>query len=229
MYEVPRLAIQIASAILYFILVRYMIKPYGLTREERYLGLPLGFVFLGVSEVLLAIGIITPLSELGTISLIMRTFAFVFLAFTYYFSREPTRNSRFVWIITLSFIIVGLTTLCLSLVSAPLMTTGISANFGIFLRILALFCLSYICIHTLRSHTKEPDPTTIWIPIGFLLLAISQYSQLIRAADENYLYGVAFIGGLTARFIGLAIFLFTAYRTFNKSRKSEGIDEKNRS
>jgi hypothetical protein len=74
MYEVPRLAIEIASAILYFILVRYMIKPYGLTREERYLGLPLGFAFLGVSEVLLAIGIITPQSELGAVSLVMRTF-----------------------------------------------------------------------------------------------------------------------------------------------------------
>jgi hypothetical protein len=220
MYEVPRLAIEIASAVLYFVLVRYMIKPYGFTREERYLGLPLGFVFLGVSELLLAIGIITPLNELGTVSLVMRTFAFVFLAFTYYFSREPTRNSRFVWIITLSCIIVGLTTLCLSLVSAPLMAMGISASFGIFLRILALFCLSYICIHTLRSHTKEPDPTTIWIPLGFLLLAISQYSQLIRAADEDYLYGVAFIGGIAARFIGLAFFLLTAYRTFNKSSKS---------
>jgi hypothetical protein len=229
MYEVHRLAIEIASAIIYFILVRYMIKPYGLTREERYLGLPLGFVFLGVSETLLAIGIITPLSQLGTVSLVMRTFAFVFLAFTYYFSREPTRNSRFVWIVSLSCIIVGLTTLCLSLVSAPLMAMGISASFGIFLRILALFCLSYICIHTLRSHIKEPDPTTIWIPLGFLLLAISQYSQLIRAADEDYLYGVAFIGGIAARFIGLAVFLLTAYRTFNKSSKSGGIDEKNRS
>ena len=186
MYEVPRLAVEIVSAILYFILVRYMIKPYGLTREERYLGLPLGFLFLGFSEILLAIGIITPLSELGIVSLVMRTFAVVFLAFTYYFSREPSRNSRFVWIITLSLIIVGLTTFCLSLISAPLMTIGISASFGIFLRILALVCLSYICIHTLRSHIKKPDPTTIWIPLGFLLLlAVSQYSQLIRAADRG--------------------------------------------
>lgn len=219
MYEVPRLAIEIASATLYFILVRYMIKPYGLTREERYLGLPLGFAFLGVSQILLAIGIITPQSELGAVSLVIRTFAFVFLAFTYYFSREPTRNSRFVWIITLSFIIVGLTTLCLYLFSVPLISIGIYPSLGIFLRILALFCLSYICIHTLKSHAKEPDPTTIWIPLGFLLLAISQYSQLIRAADENYLYGVAFIGSLTARLIGLAVFLYTAYRTFNKSSK----------
>ncbi|MDI9578137.1 MAG: hypothetical protein QM398_08400 [Thermoproteota archaeon] len=39
------------------------------------------------------------------------------------------------------------------------------------------------------------------------MLAISQYSQLIRVADSNYLYGVSFIGGIIARFIGLAIFV----------------------
>ncbi|MCL5876971.1 MAG: hypothetical protein M1540_04065 [Candidatus Bathyarchaeota archaeon] len=228
MYEVPRLAIEIASAILYFILVRYMIKPYGLTREERYLGLPLGFGFLGVAETILAIGIILPIHGIGTVSVVMRTFAFVFLAFTYYFSKKPSKNSRFAWIIILSSIIVGLTTWILSLVSAPLMTIGITTSFGIFLRILALVCLSYICIHTLRSHIKSLDPTTIWIPLGFILLAISQYSQLIRAADENYLYGVAFVGGLAARLIGLAVFLYVAYRTFYRATKRGGINEADR-
>ena len=52
MYEVPRIIIEVASAIIYFILVKYMIKPYSLTREQRYLGLPLGFAFLGISEII---------------------------------------------------------------------------------------------------------------------------------------------------------------------------------
>jgi hypothetical protein len=229
MYEAPRFAIEIASAILYFILLRYMIKPYGLTREERYLGLPLGFGFLGIAEMILAIGIIYPINGLGTVSVVMRTFAFVFLAFTYYFSKKPSKNSRFIWVIILSVIIVGLTTWLLWLFSAPLLTLGITAGFGIFLRILALVCLSYICIHTIRSHIKSLDPTTIWIPLGFIMLSVSQYSQLIRAADENYLYGVAFVGGLTARLIALAIFLYVAYRTFYKATKRRGTYEKDRS
>jgi hypothetical protein len=228
MYEFHRLAIEIASAILYFILVRYMIKPYGLTREERYLGLPLGFAFLGISEIFLGLGITLTINGLMVLSLVIRTFAYVFFAFTYYFSRQSSKNSRFIWIIILSSLIVGLTSLCLFLFNDPLVSLGISSSFGIFLRALELIFLSYICLHTLRSHIQSPDPTTIWIPLGFILLAVSQYSQLIRAADQDYLYGVAFVGGLTTRLIALAVFLFVAYRTFYRPTKSGSANEENR-
>ena len=207
MYEEARLAIQIVSAALCFILLRYMIKPYILTKEEQYLGLPMGFGFLGVTEVLLAIGIIFPITNLGLISLIMRTFSFVFIAFTYFFSTKPSKFGRFVWIIPLSSIIVGIATVCLYIIREPLSVTGISTSLGFLLRLLGLLCLSYVCINTLRSHIKNLEPTTIRIPLGFIMLAISQYSQLIRVADSNYLYGVSFIGGIIARFIGLAIFV----------------------
>lgn len=60
MYEVERIIIEVVSAVLYFTLVRYMYKPYSLTGEKKYLGLPLGFAFLGISEIFLTIQIIYP-------------------------------------------------------------------------------------------------------------------------------------------------------------------------
>lgn len=83
MYEVERIIIEVVSAVLYFTLVRYMYKPYSLTGEKKYLGLPLGFAFLGISEIFLTIQIIYPSIQLPGLSVATRTFAFVFLAITY--------------------------------------------------------------------------------------------------------------------------------------------------
>ena len=55
MYDLERITIEVVSAIACFILVRFMIKPFRLTGESRYLGLPLGFDFLGVSHVFTAV------------------------------------------------------------------------------------------------------------------------------------------------------------------------------
>ena len=49
MWDLARIIIEVVSATACFILVWFMIKPYQLTGEGRYLGLPLGFLFLGVS------------------------------------------------------------------------------------------------------------------------------------------------------------------------------------
>lgn len=228
MYEIERIIIEVTSAILYFILVKYMIKPYTLTREGRYIGLPLGFAFLGISETIMAIGITQPLGSVMTLSLLMRTFAFIFLAITYYFSKKPSQNSRTIWNVTLSVAIVALATLGLILISTPLLGLDIPVGFGIYLRLLDLVGLTYIILHTLHSHIKAPDPTTIWIPLGFILLAISQYSQVIRVVDGNYGYGLAFVGGLVARFAGIAVFLYVTYRAFYKSKKA-GLKNENRS
>jgi hypothetical protein len=228
MYEVPRIIIEAASAIIYFILVKYMIKPYTLTREQRYLGLPLGFAFLGISEVFLGSQIFYNIPQLNGLSVATRTFAFVFLAMTYYFSKKPAKNSQIVWTITLSLIIVIAAISSLFLAGGPLLNIEVPASFSVCLRLMALLFIGYICIRTLNSHIKHPEPTTIWIPLGFIMLGISQYSQIIRFLDEGAAYGGAFIGGIVTRFIALAIFLFVAYRTFHGSHTREDIDEKDR-
>ncbi len=85
-----------------------MIKPYSLTREGRYLGLPLGFAFLGASYAISAFTYseLYYFSDFLWIQLLVRTFAFVFLAVTYYFSKKPSKNTRLMWDITFRIVIM---------------------------------------------------------------------------------------------------------------------------
>jgi hypothetical protein len=221
MYEIPRFIVEIVSVIIYFILLYYMIKPYKLTRETRYLGLPLGFFFLGVSEIILASQIIYPITQINGLSVTIRTFAFVFIAMTYYFSKKPSKNSQLIWSTTLSVIILSLTLVCLVLFVAPTLNLLVPVTFSIFLRVISLFCLAYICIHILRSQLEKTTPMTFWIPLGFLFLLVSEYSQLIRIVDQDFAYGLAFVGGLTFRFLAFAVFLYVVTKDFIRTAKTE--------
>ena len=218
MPDLIQLAIEVVSAVLCFVLVKFMLKPYEFTREGRYLGLPLGFAFLGISEVLLGIGIFIEINEIRLIALISRTFAYIFLVVTYYFSKKPRKYSHVIWNMTFSLIVVILAATSFIMLNGSI---GFNQplNPSIYFRIFSLICVGYICIHTLRSHIQNPERDTIWIPIGFILFGISQYSILIWASDAHYVYGVAFTGGWIARLAGLSIFIAVSYLTLHKRLK----------
>lgn len=220
MYDLTiRIVAEVVSAILCFILLRFMIKPYRLTGESRYLGLPLGFSFLGISYVLGATalsGLFSPYMVLAWIPLLARTFAFSFLVVTYYFSKEPSKNTRLLWDITLSLLIIVLTASVAAVLIFPQFAASSYISTQKYFRIFDIICLTYISIYTLRSHIRNPDPTTIWIPFGFILLGISQYSFLIWAIDAS---NFAFTGALLIRLAGLVVFLAVSYRTFYRSSK----------
>ncbi len=219
MPDILHFAIEVVSAVLCFVLVRFMFKPYEFTREGRYLGLPLGFMFLGLSEVFLGTGIFVDTQELRVLSLISRTFAYVFLAATYYFSKKTTKNSRIIWNITFSLIVVILAALLLIAVNGSIVGLQFASP-SVYFRVISLLCISFICIHTLRSHIQEPERDTIWIPLGFILLGFSQYSMLIWATDAHYTYGIAFTGAWIARIAGLSIFIAVSYLTLHKRLKT---------
>jgi hypothetical protein len=220
MYDLTiRIVAEVVSAILCFILLRFMIKPYRLTGESRYLGLPLGFSFLGISYVLGAItlsGLFSPYMILAWIPLLARTFAFSFLVATYYFSKEPSKNSRRLWDITMGLLVIVLVASVAAVLIFPQLAASSYMTTQEYLRILNIICLTCISIYTLRSHIRNPDPTTIWIPLGFILLGISQYSLLIWAIDRS---NFAFTGALLIRLAGLVVFLIVSIRTFYSSSK----------
>lgn len=221
MYPVERMIVELVATILCLILVRFMIKPYKLTREGAFLGLPLGFAFLGISYALAAISY-SPLDfpkELLWLPLLTRSFAFVFLVTTYFFSNKKSKNGYLLGELTISLLVIVLAILLLIAFVAPEFAFNGYSNANVYLRFVNLACLSYIAIYTLRSHVKKPDPSTIWIPFGFIFLAISQYSLFFWYIDSSF---SAFIGSLITRFVGLAIFLFVAYRTFYGSNEKKG-------
>lgn len=221
MSEAVHFAIEVASAVLCFVLVKFMFKPYGLTREGRYLGLPVGFAFLGISEAMLAIGILQPAGELRLLSLLTRTFAYVFMAATYYFSKSTAKNSRLLWSISFGLIVVALATLAVMMLRGFQFGLFGNPSLSVILRLLALFCISYMCVHTLRSHIQTPEAATLWIPLGFIFLGISQYSMIIWASDANFAQGYAFVGALVARFVALGLFIAVSYVSLCSGKKGE--------
>jgi hypothetical protein len=214
MYDIPRITVELLSIIACIVLVRFMIKPYQLTREERYLGLPLGFGILGISFFFNIIALTVPFYSIPVLTWpqhVTRAFAFIFLATTYYFSNK-SKNKRTFWNLTLSSLIIALIILSIVLIFTPQFElTKYQYVQWYLIRPLNIICLLYVFIHTLRSHIKKPDPTTIWIPLGFILLAASQFTLALWYLNYSSL---VFWAGLAFRSIGLAVFLIVAILTF---------------
>ncbi len=222
MYDLTiRLVAEVLSAVLSLILVYFMLKPYRLTKEARYLGLPLGFCFLGLSYILGAISLSQLFSSyfsVAWIPLLTRTFAFLFLAVVYYFSKKPSKYTRLMWDMTIGLLIIALAASIAAVLVFPQFAAGSYHFAQQYFRIFDMVCLAYIAFYTLRSHLKNLDPKTIWIPFGFILFAISQYSFLIWNIDAS---NFAFTGGLLIRLAGLLVFLSVSYRTFYSLKKEE--------
>jgi hypothetical protein len=217
MYDLERITLEVISAIACFILVRFMIKPFRLTGETRYLGLPLGFGFLGVSYAFSALSY-SPIFNFinsGWVQLFVRAFAFLFLAVTYYFSKSE-KKPRLLWNTTIGILAAILTILILLVIISPQFSRSDYQSAQIFVRGFSLACLFYISIHALKSHVEQSDPTTLLTPFAYILLGIGQYSALIWAVDKSIF---AFFGGLALRLAGLAVFLFVSFRTFYSSKR----------
>jgi hypothetical protein len=217
-YDEIRITVEVVSAVIAFILLWFMAKPYKLTRESRYLGLPLGFGVLGISYVVSAFAISIPgyfTSQLAWLQLLPRTFAFLFLAVTYYFSKEPSKNSRLIWDLTISLLIFVLISSIASAIVIPQLSLGYLSSSAYF-RACILICLFYISFHTIISHIKFPEPSSVAMPFGFILFGVSQYSALIWAVDRSYF---AFWGAISIRLAALVVFLSVSYKAFHGSKQ----------
>jgi hypothetical protein len=223
MYDVERITIEIVSSIACLALARFLIKPVQMTGETRYLGLPLGFGFLGASYAFTAVSFtfeaLHVRSFLSTgwwwIELVVRAFAFLFLAITYYFSRLEQKTRR-LWNTTLGTLIAFLIILILVQFFFPQLLWSSYKVINIYVRIICLFCLFYISVHSLRSHIQQPDPETLMAPLGYILLGIGAYASLIAAVDLSIF---PLIGALALRLAGLGVLLFVTYKTFYGSEK----------
>src|SRR3972149_7489053 len=138
------------SALICFALLWFLIKPYIATKESRYLSLPIGFGLLGFSYALSAFAHSFPtfaFNDLAWFQLLTRPFAYVFLAFTYYFSKKPS-SYRLLWDITLSaLLVVSMAIFTIFIVApqvAPILTFSDYRIAGIYVKIFSLICLLYI-------------------------------------------------------------------------------------
>ncbi len=217
--------IEVVSAILCFVLLRFMIKPYRTTGEGRYLGLPLGFGFLGISYIFMASALYFESSlfvdDIKWFQLFTQAYAVAFLAATYYFSKKPTKNTRLWWDITYTGLVFAAIVSYLVVFEPPMFGLPSYKTVDEYFRLFNMIFFIYISIHALRSHASRPDPKTIWIPFSYLLLGFSQYSFLIWSIDSSF---AAFVGAHFLRLSGLLIFLFVVYQAFFGRREASSIE-----
>ena len=213
--------IEVISAIICFVLLRFMMKPFRTTGESRYLGLPLGFAFLGFSYIFMGLSLYFELplliEDLKWLQLFTQAYAFAFLAATYYFSKEPTKNTRLLWNITYAGLAFAAVVSYLVIFEPPMLELPSYKTVDEYFRIFNIICLAYISIRALHSHASKPDPKTIWIPLGYLLLGFSQYSSLIWSIDSSF---AAFVGAHILRLSGLLFFVFVVYQSFYSTREA---------
>jgi hypothetical protein len=208
--------LELVSAALCFVLVRFMIKPYLFTGDSRYVGLPFGFAFLGMSYFSMALAFyLSPLhfaDEINWAGILLEAYAFIFLAITYYFSgRAFKRSVRLAWQLVFSGMILAVFVSLVIAFGSPILTLPTVRDADRYISVLEIILASYIVVNTLRSHSLKPDPKTIWAPIGFILLAFAEYSSLIWSLDSSL---SALIGAYLVRITGLLVFLYVSYRVF---------------
>ncbi len=205
------------SAVICFVLVWFMTKPYRYTGKRQTIGLPLGFSFLGAAFVMgIAMFVESPtfVDVTRWVQLFTQSYAFAFLAVAYYFSKRGKEATRLWLEIAFAVILSVAFVSFLVILIAPLYDLPHFNTMEDYLTIFNIFCLSYLAIRTLTSHTSRPGAKTIWIPLSYLLLDFSQYSLLIWSLDESH---AAFVGAYFLRIAGLIVFLIVAYQTFYTS------------
>jgi hypothetical protein len=212
--------IDAVSAFICFVLVWFMTKPYRYTGERRYIGLPFGFSFLGASYVIGLIGFLESggfVDVLRWVQLFTQSYAFAFLAVTYYFSKKE-KEARLSWFAIAFAAIFSAAIISYTVILvAPLYDLPHFDTVDDYMRIFNMVCISYIAIHTLKRHASKPDAKTIWIPLGYLLFDFGQYSLLLWSLDASF---TAFIGAHFLRLAGLLVFLYVAYQTFYASNEA---------
>ena len=218
--------VEIFSAVLCFFLLKYMITPYRITREARYLGLPLGFAFLGASYLFMGFAYYFDsflfVQELKLLQLFTQAYAFAFLAVTYYFSKS-SKSKNMLWTVTYAGLVFVAVMSYLFIFEPPMLGFPGYKTIDEYFKLFNLFCLSYIFVHTLRNHLSKPSPKTFWIPLSCLLFAFGQYSSFIWSLETVF---VANVGAHILRIAGLIVLIFVVYQTFYGSRQAfpkEGI------
>jgi len=207
------------SAALAFILVRFMIKPYRMTGENRYLGLPFGFAFLGLSYILMGASLSfsdpSIVEKMKWLQLFTGAYAFVFLTVTYYYSaKKYEQNVRLFIQALISLMLLVLVFVFIVLFLPPVFALPSYKMADEYFRLFNMILAIYITFCTLRSHALKPEPKTILAPLAYALLGFSQYSFLIWSLDASF---SAFVGAHIIRISSLLVFLVVCLHSYHRS------------
>lgn len=222
--------VEVVSAVLCFVLVRFMLKPYEYMKEGRYIGLPLGFALLGISYIFMGLALISERApfheEMSWLQLLTQTYAFAFLAVTYYFSKKEYSLRRLWWEVSFAGMIILAVISYLFIFEQPPLGLPDYKIVDEYFRIANIISILYIVVHLLRASASSQNSNTTWITLTFLFIGFAQYSSLIWSIDSSY---IALLGAHLLRLIGLLAFIIVAYRAFYspyRGRRIGGVSYK---
>lgn len=207
------------SAAMTLILVWFMIKPYKMTGESRFLGLPMGFMFLGVSNIFMVVSLLLGESslfgEFRWLQLYTEVYAFVFLAVTYYLSpKTREQRARLLMQVLTSLLFLVLILVIVVVFLPPMLTFPSVKTAEEYFRFFNMALALYVTFRTLRSHVLKPESETVLGVLGYALLGFSQYSLLIWSLDSSF---SALLGGYVIRIAGLLVFFIVSYAPLTRA------------
>jgi hypothetical protein len=213
------------SAVLATALSYLFLKSYRLHHSVFLLGLPVGFLFLAVSNIFMCLFLVyggsAPSLTFLWIRVVTRTIGFAFIVFSYAFSNSAIDMTKkaLVGILLVSVASVSLILFALFVAPPQLELPSLRAVDEYF-RIANMFFLGYIIyvlIRKLETTTGEVSKL-VSAPMAFTILWISQFSMFIWGVDGS---NTAFTAAQVMQVIALALFL-RIYLLTSKGQSKDG-------
>jgi hypothetical protein len=239
------LLITIASVSLCSVISIYFFRSYRFSGFGYLLGLPIGFAVLGVSFVFEQLSLIYQANGVlyhlfFWIQLAVQSEAFALIALSYMLkNRIHTKASTtyldpssllvhhdlstkardlFISILPMVAISIPLTVTMSALLVRPFLNYVELTDLSFVMRIFDMIILGYIFKVTTASLVKAANLKLLYVPAAFACLWLSQYSLLITYFDNS---SIAFIGAVSARLAGLALFVYAMYNAMFIGRRRE--------
>jgi hypothetical protein len=215
--------IECTSTLLALALFYLFFKIYRLKKSPSLFGLPLGFLLLAISYFLFVVAYFGGrpyFSNLMWLRVVMQSWAFALIAFSYFLSDDSSIKRRYHVLSLLSWSLVLL--MCffgLLCVIYPVCLASVFNVNGIF-AILNLALLTYIglfLIHRLEQ-TSSNIPGLISTPIAFALLWLGQFCFFIWDNDGTQ---IGLVTSHIARLIGLLIFIRSCFLMNRRPKAGE--------
>jgi hypothetical protein len=204
------------SAGLAFSIAFLMLRSFRVMRRDYLLGFPIGFSFLALSYLFLAMSAAFPwVSEVARWSDLFSTaYGFAFIAGTYFLRRRGAIEPFSRWLFSLA--IVAILVVVLVEVVPPLGALpayGVAAQ--VFL-VVNLGLLGYIIFSLNQALKQSPHEVNLLVQTGFILLAFGQYSLLVWTLDQGVwsfaLANLFRLAGLVALLIEAATVIIGLHR-----------------
>jgi hypothetical protein len=216
------------SVTLSLMISRYFFKSYKFSGFGYLLGFPVGFAFLGASfafEISSIMFKVDPFlyPAFFWIQMSLQSEAFALIALSYYYKNsDKSQSGRTVkprdivmTMLPLAIVAIPFIVPTSALASSPYFNYARLADLSFYMTLMNLSILSFIAFSSMKTLVRAGNPKLLYVPVGFALLAVAQYSLVLAYFDNGV---ETFIGSLAARIVGLFFIAYATYLVTSKKR-----------